>query len=158
MAERSLRTARDNARARALGYRDYYDFRVHDSGRIPPGVDVPRGQRSRARGHAGKADLLRTVKPGDVLVVPDGLGAVQKDRRGRFARIDLMVLGVDGKARRFTVRRQDYDQVVRLIDRLADKGSVFSPSPSLDLRRLVRVADRPDDGDAEPYERGEAAA
>ena len=35
---------------------------------------------------------------------------------------------------------------------------MFSPSPSLDLRRLVRVADRPDDGDAEPYELGEAAA
>lgn len=103
------------------------------------------------RGHRGAADLVRTLKPGDVLVVPDGLPDIRKDARGRYAKIEVLVLREDGRSERFTVRRRTYEQMARLLAAMSAKGAMFSPSPSLDLRRLVRVADRPDD-DEEPEE------
>lgn len=60
-APRSERTARDNARAQALGYRDYYDFRVHGYGRIPPGEPVTPEMRRSFRGHAGLSDLIQAI-------------------------------------------------------------------------------------------------
>lgn len=144
---RSVRTARDNARARALGYRSYYDYRLHDNGRRPPDAPVPpagTAERARLRGHRGTADLLRTLRPGDVLVVPDGLAAIAKDSKGRYARVDVMVLREDGRADTFTIRRATYDRMTRIVDRINASGAIFSPSPSLDIRRLLRVADRPE--------------
>jgi len=58
---RSDRTARDDARARALGYESYYDYRVHGFGRIPPGGEVTPEMRRAFRGHAGLADLVQAI-------------------------------------------------------------------------------------------------
>lgn len=58
---RSERTARDNARAQALGYRDYYDYRVHGYGAVPPGEPVTPEMRRAYRGHAGLTDLVRAI-------------------------------------------------------------------------------------------------
>lgn len=142
---------RRNQRARAAGYRNYYDQRLHAG--APPGAALPpKGspERSRLRGHRGAADLVRTLRPGDVIVVPDGLPDIAKDAKGRYAKIEVLVLRDDGTTDRFTIRRKTYDQMAGLLDQVAAKGAIFSPSPSLDLRRLVRVADRPDVDDEEP--------
>ncbi len=139
---------RRNERARALGYRNYYDQRLHAG--APPGAALPpkgSAERSRLRGHRGGADLVRSLKPGDVIVVPDGIPDVAKDSKGRYAKIDLLVLRDSGRTDRYTVRRRSYESMAGLLEQTSAKGAVFSPSPSLDLRRLVRVADRPDRDD-----------
>jgi hypothetical protein len=138
---------RRNARAQALGYRNYYDYRIHSHGRRPPSEAPPppgSAERSRLRGHRGSADLVRSLKPGDVIVVPDGLPDVTRDAKGRYQKIEVMVLRDDGSTDRFTIRRRTYEQMAALLEKMAAKGAMFSPSPSLDLRRIVRVADRPD--------------
>lgn len=136
---------RRNERARAAGYRNYYDQRLH-AGR-PPGADLPpkgSAERARLRGHRGTADLVRSLRPGDVIVVPNGLPDIVKDAKGRYAKVEVMVLRDDGSTDRFTMRRRTYEQMAGTLEQMAAKGAMFSPSPSLDLRRLVRVADRPD--------------
>jgi len=137
---------RRNERARSLGYRNYYDYRIHNHGRLPPSAAAPTGaDRARLRGHRATEDLLRTLRPGDVIVVPEGLQSIPKDARGRYSKIEVLVLREDGRSERFTIRRATYDRVTRILERMAASGAMFSPAPSLDLRRLVRVADRPDD-------------
>lgn len=145
---------RRNERARAAGFRNYYDQRVRGGvARARPDVAAPSGaELARARGHRGTADLIRTLRPGDVIVVPDGLPDIRKDQRGRYAKIEVLVLRGDGSTDRFTMRRKTYDQMAGVLEKIAAKGAMFSPSPSLDLRRLVRVADRPDVDDEEPEE------
>lgn len=143
-APRSTRTARDNARARALGYRDYYDFRLHDSGRIPPEVEIPQGGRSRARGHRGTADFLRTLRSGDIIIVPNGLASIELDEKDRYKRIDkLLIDGETGRAETFTLRRITRKRMRDLIHAEAARGAIWSPAPSLDQRRLISVAERP---------------
>lgn len=146
-APRSVRTARDNARARALGYRDYYDYRLHGSGRIPPEQAVPgpgTPERARLRGHRGVADLERSLRSGDVIVLPDGLASIGKDLRGNYRNIRVLVVKHNGRGQHFTISRADYDRMVKMLDRAATAGAIFSPAPSLDLRRLVRAGDRPE--------------
>jgi len=154
-APRSERTARDNARARELGYRSYYDYRLHGSGRIPPGTPPPpagSAERAAARGHRGAEDLVRSLRPGDVIILPDGLPSITRNgRTGNYERIRVLVVKENGTEQRFTIRRASYERIAGLLERMAAKGAMFSPAPSLDLRRLVRVADRPDD-DEEPEE------
>lgn len=153
---RSVRTARDNARARALGYKSYYDYRLHGSGRIPPDVAAPApgsAERTAARGHRGIRDLERSLRPGDTIIVADGLSAIGRNQRtGRYDRIRLLVVRDDGREQRYTIRRASYDRITKFLERAHKAGAIFSPAPSLDLRRLVRVADRPDDDDDEPEE------
>lgn len=144
---RSVRTARDNARARALGYQSYYDYRLHGSGRIPPDQAPPAPgtpERARARGHRGIRDLERSLRSGDVVILPDGLASIGKDARGNYTRIRVLVVKENGREQRFTISRAKYERMVKMLDRAAAAGAIFSPAPSLDLRRLVRVADRPD--------------
>ena len=144
---RSVRTARDNERARALGYRSYYDYRLHGSGRIPPDQAPPaRGTPERAalRGHRGLADFERSLRPGDVILLPDGLASIGKTSTGAYSRIRVLVIKEDGSEQRFTIRRATYQRMVAMLNTAAAAGAIFSPAPSLDLRRLVRVADRPD--------------
>jgi len=137
---------RRNARARALGYRSYYDYRVHQHGRIPPDQAAPaRGsaERARLRGHRSTADLVRTIRPGDVVVVPEGLQSIPK-RGDRYTKIEVLLLKESGRAERFTMRRATYERVTRVLEQMAAAGAIFSPAPSLDLRRLVRTGDRPE--------------
>lgn len=144
---------RRNERARSLGYRNYYDYRIHNHGRTPPDAAAPTGaDRARLRGHRGTEDLLRTLKPGAVIVVPEGLQSIPKDAKGRYSKIEVLVLREDGRSERFTIRRASYDRVVKILERMAAAGAMFSPAPSLDLRRLARVADRPDVDDEDEDE------
>lgn len=156
MAEsRAARTARDNARARELGYASYYDYRLHGFGRIPPDRPAPApgtAERAAARGHRGIRDLERSLRPGDTIILPDGLSAIGKDRRDNYTKIRVLVVKDDGREQRFTISRAKYQRMVQLLDRAAAAGAIFSPAPSLDLRRLVRVGDRPDVDDEEPEE------
>jgi hypothetical protein len=129
-----------NARARALGYKGYYDYRAHDNGRIPPSrARVTGDALAKARGHRSRADLIADSR--------DGLLTVERTERdqktGRITKVDLLLIDKDGKEKRYTLRRNQLTTkaLARLVEDLDAQGVIFSPSPSLDLRRL---SDNPD--------------
>lgn len=129
--------AERNARARAEGYRNAYDRRVHDNGRIPPSEPPVKGEQlSRARGHRSGADLKRDVGFGDVVSV---WTYGPRDREGRYKWVDMLLLTADGKERIYRLRgRQitaaNLDTLTQAIDA---SGAVVSPAPSLDIRTLM---------------------
>jgi hypothetical protein len=118
---RSVRTERDNARARALGYESYYDWRAHDSGRIPPGEPRAQGERLAAlRGHRGAADLERLLKSGRVELVNT---VTTVDAKGRVG-VDVLVTKDDGSTVEFRVSQPKAGQIGGVLD---DMGSDAPP-------------------------------
>ena len=84
---RSARTKRDNARARKLGYRSYYDFRLHGSGRVPPSKAVPADRRAlrghsldRWRKHGDAAKMLRAITPGVTISLTQPISQIREPR------------------------------------------------------------------------------
>ena len=137
---RSERTAHDNARARGLGYKDYYDYRIHDNGRIPPGEPPLSGsERSRARGHAGRADFLRFIRANpDVYVLPVGL---ERRANGQWERIHIAVILPDGSERHYYLRSRpgtasdptSQRNLEALRDELQAAGIYWVAAPSIDV-------------------------
>lgn len=126
-----------NARAQAAGYRNYYDYRAHDYGRIPPAGEPLRGEPlSRARGHRSAADLARAVQEGAVVMVG---GHSERGKDGRYTWVDLVLVRPDGSERVYRLRGKQITEqhLQQLADRIDQAGGVVSPSPSLDLRRLA---------------------
>lgn len=135
---------RRNARAKALGYRSYYDYRLHDHGRIPPGpLRISKAERARRRGHRGRADFLASLGPGDLIIMPYGITSVVFDedaRDGEGAYLEIVKLVIDGETgreREYTLRNLTRDELIDTIYEEQQRGAVFSPAPSLDQRRLV---------------------
>lgn len=123
---RSERTARDNARARALGYASYYDWRAHGSGRVPP--DQPRlsgAALARARGHDSRADLQDAVRA-DSLVAVSGFS---RGADGRFTSINLTHVKPDGSERQYTIRGAalQRDRLIELLAELDDLDVTVDP-------------------------------
>lgn len=135
---------RRNERARALGYTSYYDFRLHDHGRIPPGpLELTAEERSRRRGHRGRQDFLDSLREGDLILMPQGLAAVEFNpaaRRGVGAYVlveKLVISASSGRERTFRLRNLTRAELEHTIDEEQQRGAVFSPAPSLDQRRLL---------------------
>jgi ribosomal protein L27 len=127
---------RRDARARALGFKSYYDQRVRKGKLSAP---RPTGAAlRRARGHASGRDLLATARDGDVVVASMG----GRDAQGRYRQIDITLLGSDGGDLEFTLRgsQMKASYLRRLVADLGAKGVTFSPAPSLDLRRIAEEA------------------
>jgi hypothetical protein len=125
-----------NRRARAEGYRSDYDRRIHDHGRIPPGEPPLSGARkARARGHE-RERLLAALKPGAVVLVSD---ATRDAKTGRYKRVVVTVIDLDGSEREFVLRGSAISAtgLGRIADRADDAGAVISPTKSLDLRVLA---------------------
>ena len=126
---------RRNARARALGYRSYYDYRLHDSGARPPSDPITAAMRAANRGHRSFADLtraLRGVEPGGAQVAPLGLN---RDAKGRWTEIDVLVLYPDGSERRYVLRGKQAStaNLERLRASLAAAGVTYLAAPSIDV-------------------------
>lgn len=150
MARRRSRTLtpyeRRNQRARALGYKSYYDYRVHGNGKLPPGpIELTTEERARRRGHRGRQDFLSSLDEGDLIVMPEGLRSVERDTRGRYVLIHKVVYdAVTNEPTNWFLRNLTRAQLVRTIEEEERRGAKFSPYPSLDQRRLVRVDEHPD--------------
>lgn len=137
-----------NARAQQLGYRNYYDYRLHDNGRLPPGplrLSVP--ERARRRGHRGRLDFLRSLGEGDLILLPYGLSSVEfdedaRDGEGAYLEVTKLVIDAeDGSEREYVLRNLTRDEMVETIEEEQRRGAIFSPAPSLDQRRLVPDAE-----------------
>lgn len=124
---------RRNARARALGYESYYDYRIHNHGRIAAGEPAPGGEaRARLRGHRGAADLARELPAGSVLVPIDQ----QRDpATGRLKWVEVEVDGPDGSRRRYRLRGRQLDRknLDRLWATIQGAGATWAHNPSVNL-------------------------
>lgn len=135
---------RRNAKARSLGYRNYYHYRTAGYGKQPPAAPAPKGARLRKlRGHLGRADFLADLGEGDLIIMPNGLSSVEFDpeaRDGQGAYREIVKLVIDGDTgadRTYILRNLTRDELVDTIEAEEAAGAIFSPAPSLDQRRLV---------------------
>lgn len=140
---------RRQRRARERGFGSYYEQRVQGT---RPGTP----ERAKARGHRSRADFLAALGEGDLIILPFGITSVEFDddaRDGEGAYVEIVKLVVDaetGTERTYTLRNLTRDELVETIEAEQAAGAVFSPSPSLDQRRLVTSAEA-----AGGYEQGE---
>jgi hypothetical protein len=97
-----------NARARAEGYRNDYDRRIHDSGRIP--ASEP-GEPARYRGHSGLSELLAELGQSRRRIQRVAPRAMpERDARGRYREVRVEVLYTSGRQRTFYLRGRSASQ------------------------------------------------
>lgn len=133
---------RRNAKAQALGYRNYYDYRIHLYGKMPANQEAPRGEpRQRLRGHRGRVDFLHSLGPGCLISLVSHISSIERRPNGNYARIDKLVIYPDGDQRLFTLRNLSREQLIATIGDEEATGATFSPAPSLDQRRLVNQSE-----------------
>lgn len=129
---------RRNQRARALGYRSYYDYRAHDNGRLPPDAAPVKGERlGRLRGHRSATDLVRSVKTGSLVMV---VNHSERDAStGQYTWVEVVTVDPSGRERSFRLRGPQLRRrrLERTVTRIERRGGVLSPSPSLDIRRFA---------------------
>ena len=96
-----------NAAARAKGYKNYYDYRAHNYGRIPPEKPKLSGERlARAAGRAGPAALRKALTSGEaelVIVTP-----TQRNRAGQFTQVSIDVTNANGDSRTYWIDDLDW--------------------------------------------------
>lgn len=134
-----------NARAQALGYRNYYDYRVHDNGRIAPERRPLRGERlTRARGHRGAADFRTLLQSGrvDLLTMID----VERNAAGQVTAIHVQTITAEGKIQswRLTGDAADPRRFVAIIEGI-DPGVPLQLVGSPRLINTLRRGDRDED-------------
>ncbi len=146
---------RRNARARAKGFRNYYEQRTR---KVPGGPKPSRDELRRRRGHAGLGDLNRLVRAGRVELI--NVVQVNYDP----PTFDLLCTLQDGSQRSFTLKGEAPIRRFRAtLDDMGPDAPQLTGSPS-SLRRLLEDdeleeleaagvvdAERGEEGD-EPYE------
>jgi hypothetical protein len=132
---RSVRTARDNARARAAGYANYYQWRIHQYGAIPASEPVTGAGLRAGRGHATVSDFLREIKDGSLVVVGD----LERGRAGRYTRVVITVVDLEGRERHYTIRGKALtaETLHRIADGAVAAGATVAPTKSLNLFALA---------------------
>lgn len=126
---------RRNYAAKALGYKNYYDYRVHDNGRLPPAAPVTGQLRRRNRGHRSAADFerrLRSTRNPVRQVLPVGL---ERGPGGRYERILVAVLLDDGSQVDYILRGKQASEVnLRRLRRVLDDAGIhYQEAPSIDV-------------------------
>jgi hypothetical protein len=108
---------RRDARARALGYASYYDYRAHDNGRIPPSQPRLTGSElKRARGHASAADAISTLHGGHVELAM--LVVERRHADGRASQVRLTLLMDDRTDQEFILQGPALERE-RILDLIA---------------------------------------
>lgn len=142
---------RRNARARALGYTSYYDYRAHGNGALPPSAPRLKGDElRRARGHAGAADIVKDVRPGQLVTAAPDPTSRRKD--GTYSRVILTLVGLNAGEpdREYLIRDATPAKMAKLTADLLAAGAVFSPSPSLDIAGAMGPEEDPDEEEFDP--------
>lgn len=127
-----------NERARQLGYRNYYDYRVHRYGAIPADQPAaPRGpEYRRLRGHASLADLERSLERGTMLSAT----GFERDREtGQWGRIEVTVIDRAGNQTQFRLRGKQAARanLLRFRDRIRELDIVLYGPASIDVFRQL---------------------
>jgi len=112
-------TQQRNARVERLGFSSYWAFRKQQVGQLLP--------------------FLRSLREGDLIIMPYGIAGVERDERGFYVEIVKLVLdAASGRERWWTLRNLSRRQLELVIDEERARGASWSPSPSQDQRRILR--------------------
>lgn len=139
---------RRNARARAAGFKNYYEQRIRGGvEQARPSTPRPEGEElSRMRGHRGPADLEQLLASGRVEMVTAIAPSGGRDDKGRWRAIDWRITLDDGSDKDFTIRASiTPEQLNRLRDAIRDQGILYLPRPSVDVFRLFAESDEEDE-------------
>lgn len=122
-----------NARAQALGYRNYYDYRVHNYGKQPASAPVSEAARPRLRGHRGAADLEQLMQRGRVELLT--IDTAVRGKQGRYTSVQVSVLTTDGKLRTFTLRGKGATnaRLAAIRDAAVQGGATYLAAASVDV-------------------------
>lgn len=109
-----------NAAARAKGYRNYYDYRLHDYGKIPPAAPKETGTvAKRRRGTRGAAALRRQLgKPQQIALIVEVPEA--HDQEGHWTRMRFIITRTDGRIDEYVVPLDDEHDLDWWHDEFAD--------------------------------------
>lgn len=122
--------SRRNKLARSKGYKDYYDYRAHDYGRVPASQPKARGETlARLRGHRSATDFEKLVGSGRVWAISQF--PTRRDAKGRILEAQFIVSTIEREKGREVMR----DRVFMLRGRDLAKGGKIDR-----LRRLVLAA------------------
>lgn len=131
---------RRQERARARGFRSYYEERIRggaaaDPSAAPPGPEL----RRRRAGHAGRSAFLDYIREGDVVMLGDHISRIERGSSGRYVSIEKLVVPEDPErpTRRFTIHGITKAQLAAMVEAEIAAGAVLTPVPSLDQRRLL---------------------
>ena len=118
---------RRNARARAAGFRNYYEQRIRGGVRkAVPGSPRPTGEAlARARGHRGHADAIRAIPRAQSASIT-GMG---RDSSGRFTKIAVILVDDQGDSVTYSFD-WDEDDLEALIDELDDHDVPYVAYPT----------------------------
>ena len=117
---------RRQARARAAGYRNYYDYRLHLYGRRPPEEEVPRGERMRRAGKRGPASLRAALRHPErialIIEVP-----TQSEATGQWTRMTYVTTFTDGRIEEYGIDIDEPDDLDYWRDEIDDAEIEFMP-------------------------------
>lgn len=113
-----------NRAAKAKGYRNYYDYRIHDYGKRPPDEPVQKGQRAEKAGSHSKAAFKRLLKK------PERISLIVEAPRkrgpdGEWQQIAFLAITTKGEIREFYVDVDDVDELDYWHDLIDDAGVDF---------------------------------
>lgn len=118
-----------NEAARRKGYKNYYDYRVHNYGKSK---QKATGARLRMlRGHASTADLKQTLKNARSVVVV----GKHSDKSGRWDQFDFLVTDASGDTDMFALRgsQATRGKLKSLVEFMESGNIPFFIDPSLDV-------------------------
>lgn len=115
---------RRNREAQAKGYRNYYDYRIHDYGKRPPAEPVQKGKRARKSGAHTAAAFKRALK------TPDRLSLIVEAPRkrgpgGEWQQIAFVAITSKGEIREYYIDVDDQDDLDYWHDLIDDAGVDF---------------------------------
>lgn len=94
-----------NRKAQAAGYRNYYDYRIHNYGKIPASAEPPAGLRSFLRGHRSYNDLRRRIRStGDKRIEVWNLVPTKRNAKGQIVQAEVVVQLRDFTQETYTLR------------------------------------------------------
>jgi hypothetical protein len=96
---------RRNAAARAKGYRNYYDYRMHRYGARPASEPIPGGLGPMLRGQRGPAALLRVLRsPNRVALIVE---IPESNKQGQWTHMRYVVTFNNADIREYLVAIPD---------------------------------------------------
>jgi len=112
---------RRNELARAKGYRNYYDYRMHRYGVRPPEEEIPRGEAGyRLRGQHGPAALrLLLLRPERIALVVE---IPEANKKGQWTHMRFVITFTDGNIREYRVRTPNDNTLARWRALINDSG------------------------------------
>lgn len=148
-----------NRQAQAQGYRNYYDYRVHNYGRTPPSEPAPTGSTlGRLRGHRSYEDLQSEIQRGRVtafIATPEG----GRNPDGTYKRVVVTVVKPDGSQDEYRLRGKQMGRakLQSLKASMTAAGVFYVDTPSLDLYGGSDDSDVSDEDYNWDYDEGEVA-